>query len=82
MVQAARQNVAIVPDVFADRDAQPHAVNTIGDDLAAGLEVAIFVEHVVGRQQRLVPALDDPAAWHSATALNSGLPAADGLRST
>ena len=46
--------IAVVPDVFADADAQAPAVQFQNLRPAGRLEVAVFVEDVVGRQQRLV----------------------------
>ena len=53
VVAAALPEVAIVPDVLADADAEPPAAEV--EDLRAveRLEVAVLVEDVVGRQERL-----------------------------
>ena len=55
--------VAIVPDVLADADAEPPPAEIQHLRTVKRLEVAVLVEHVVGRQQRLAEAvLDAPAA--------------------
>ena len=63
VVAAALPEVAIVPDVLADADAEPAPAEL--EDLRAvkRLEVAVLVEDVVGRQQRLAESLlDAPVA--------------------
>ena len=63
VVAAALPEVAIVPDVLADADAEPPAAEL--EDLRAveRLEVPVLVEDVVGRQERLAKALlDAPVA--------------------
>ncbi len=62
MIAAALPEVAIVPDVLADADAEPHAAELENLRSVKRLEVAVLVEDVVGRQQRLAEALLDPAA--------------------
>src|SRR6185295_6177769 len=59
VIPAALPEIAVVPDVFADADAELLAAEL--EDLVAAirLEVPILVEHVVGRQQRLAKALAD-----------------------
>jgi hypothetical protein len=54
VVAAALPEVAIVPDVLADADGDRVPANL--DDVTAltGFEVAVFVEDVVGRQERFV----------------------------
>ena len=61
VVAAALPEVAIVPDVLADADAEPASAEL--EDLRAvvRLEVAVLVEHVVGGQQRLAKPLSDAA---------------------
>ena len=51
VIAAAAPEIAVVPDVFADADAQAPAVQL--EDLGAGggLEIAVFVEDVVGGQE-------------------------------
>ena len=62
VIAAALPEVAIVPDVLADADAEPPAAEL--EDLRAvkRLEVAVLVEDVVGRQERLAEALLDASA--------------------
>ena len=62
MIAAALPEVAVVPDVLADADAEPAAAELEHLRAVERLEVAVLVEHVVGRQQRLAEALVDAAA--------------------
>ena len=62
VVAAALPEVAIVPDVLADADAEPRAAEVEHLRAVERLEVAVLVEDVVGRQQRLAEALLDAAA--------------------
>ena len=61
VIAAPLPEVAIVPDVLADADAEPAAAEL--EDLRAveRLEVAVLVEDVVGRQERLAKPLTDAA---------------------
>ena len=54
VVAAALPEIAVVPDVFADADPQLAAIQLQDLRLRGRLEVAVFVEDVVGGQQRLV----------------------------
>ena len=54
MIAAALPEIAVVPDVLADADAQPPAVQLQDLRSAGRLEIAVFVENVVGGQQGLV----------------------------
>jgi hypothetical protein len=58
MVELPRPYVLVVPDVLADRDAEPDAARRHRRDVMCGLEIAILIEDVVRRKQRLVAALD------------------------
>ena len=60
-VEPVRPEVGVVPDVLADRDAQAPAAKVDRRDLGRRLEVAPFVEDVVGGQQRLAHHRGDPA---------------------
>ena len=62
VIAAPLPEVAIVPDVFADADAQPTAADIERLRTVERLEVAVFVEDVVGRQQRLAEPRADLAA--------------------
>src|SRR5690606_8384009 len=62
VVEPARPEVAVVPDVLADRHAEPRALEDDRLDGGGRLEVAVLVEDVVGRQQRLRAARHDPPA--------------------
>ena len=66
VIAAPLPEVAIVPDVFADADAEPPSGDL--EDLRAveRLEVPVLVEDVVGRQQRLAEALLDASAARAA----------------
>ena len=61
MVAAPLPEVAIVPDVLADADAEPPAADVEHLRAVERLEVAVLVEDVVGRQQRFAEALLDAA---------------------
>ena len=62
MVAAPLPEIAIVPDVLADADADARAGDVEQLGAVVRLEVAVLVEDVVGRQQRLAEALLDAAA--------------------
>ena len=57
VVAAALPEVAVVPDVLADADAEPRAGHVEHLRALERLEVAVLVEDVVGGQQRLAEAL-------------------------
>jgi len=57
-----RPEIGVVPDVLADGNAQPAAAPRDRRDVGGWFEVAPFVEHVVGRQQRLAHDVHDAAA--------------------
>ena len=82
VVAAPLPEVAVVPDVLADADAEPPAADV--EDLRAveRLEVAVLVEDVVGGQQRLAEALLDACRRAGAPrVLKSGRPSSDGFGS-
>ena len=54
VVAAALPEIAVVPDVFADADAQRAAVQSRICGALRRLEIAVFVEHIVGGQQGFV----------------------------
>jgi hypothetical protein len=54
MVTPALPEIPVVPDVLTDADAQAESVQLQDSRRAPRLEVAIFVENVIGRQQALV----------------------------
>src|SRR5437868_14918504 len=60
-IPAALPEVAIVPDVFADADAEAVAAQMQNLRTAVPLGAPVLVEDVVGRQQRLAKALADAA---------------------
>ena len=60
-VTAILPEIFVVPNVFADGDANLLAVEGDGKILGRRLEVTVLVEHVVGRQQRLVARGEDAA---------------------
>ena len=62
VVAAPLPEVAIVPDVLADADAETRAGDIEDLRPVKRLEVSVLVEHVVGRQERLAEPLDDIAA--------------------
>jgi hypothetical protein len=47
MIAAPLPEVAIVPHVFTDADAQPPSIQFQNPRFVGGLEVAVFIEHVV-----------------------------------
>ncbi len=59
VIAAPLPEIAIVPDVLADADADPRAAEIEHLRAVKRLEVAILVEDVVGRQQRLAEAMLD-----------------------
>ena len=59
VIAAALPEVAIVPDVFADADAEAAAAEVEHLRAVKRLEVAVLVEDVVGGQERLAEALVD-----------------------
>ncbi len=62
VVAAPLPEVAIVPDVFADADAEPASGDVQRLRAVKRLEVPILVEDVVGRQERLAKTMFDAAA--------------------
>src|SRR6266850_530329 len=63
MVAAPLPEIAVVPDILADADADAASGDVEELRPVKRLEVAVFVEDVVGRQQRLAEALlDAPSA--------------------
>ena len=62
MVAPALPEVAVVPDVLTDADAEPHAADVEHLRAVERLEVAVFVEDVVGGQQRFAESVLDFAA--------------------
>ena len=80
VITAALPEVAIVPDVFADADAQAAAVQFQNLRPVGRLEVAIFVEDIVSGQQGLVEGRPRPRHSVNSTALlKSGRPISAGL---
>ena len=79
MVAPALPEIAIVPDVFADADAQAAAVQLEDPRLAAGLEVAVFVEDIVGGQQRFVEGRADDAVAQQDRAIEERPPDVGGI---
>jgi hypothetical protein len=61
-VAALGPEVGVVPDVLADGEGDLLAAEFDGRDFLGGLEVAVLVEDVVGRQERLHHAMRDLAA--------------------
>src|SRR5262249_1925287 len=61
VIQPLRPEVAVVPDVFANRYAKPASGELERRDGRRGLEVAVLVEDVIRRQKRLVTPAGDPA---------------------
>ena len=74
LIAPALPEIAVVPDVFANADAQPPAAQIQNLRARGRLEVAVLVENVVGGQQRLMKDRADGAAPSSAALLNSGRP--------
>ena len=68
--------IFVVPDVFADGDAQLFAAHAIDIILVAGLEVARFVEDVVGRQEHLALLENDAAILDESGFVGNGWPVA------
>jgi hypothetical protein len=64
MIAAALPEIAIVPHVLADADAELMSAQLQDLHAAVGLEVAVFVEDVVGGQERLVERVADASALH------------------
>ena len=61
VIAAALPVIAIVPDVLADADAQPPAADVEHLGAVKRLEVAVFVEDVVGGEQRFAESEIDAA---------------------
>ena len=74
IVERARQ-VVLGPDIFANRHTNPATGD--GEDFAtlAGLEVTIFIKHIVGRQQRLEALAHRLAALEQGGGIEKWLPA-------
>jgi hypothetical protein len=77
-VQPVRPEVAVVPNVLADGNAQAAPAKGHRRDGGGGLEVAPFIEDVVGGQQRLAPDGHDlavvdqrPPSWRCRPAFTS-----------
>ena len=66
--------VFVVPDVFADRDAELFAAHAVDVLLIAWLEVAGLVEHVVGGQEHFALLEDDAALANQRGFVGNGLP--------
>ena len=64
VIAPALPEIAVVPDVLADADAEPPPAELEHLRTVKRLEVAVLVEHVVGRQQRLAETLRDRAVVH------------------
>jgi hypothetical protein len=60
-VELARADHGMRPDIFADSDADAFSVMLDQDGLCGGLEIAVFIEDIVGRQQTLSRHGDDLA---------------------
>ena len=58
-VDPVRPEILVVPDVLADGDAKPVAVERERRDVFGRLEIAVLVKHIVGRQQTFRGAPDD-----------------------
>jgi hypothetical protein len=52
------KKIFVVPGVFADGESNPCAPEVNGGERVAGLEIASFIEDVVGWQQALVALAD------------------------
>ena len=82
MIAAALPEVAIVPDVFADADAEPASADVEHLGAVERLEVAVLVEDVVGRAAAPCGnAARRRRSRSSAALLNSGRPSSDGFGS-
>jgi hypothetical protein len=64
VIAAALPEVTIVPDIFADADPQAAALQVEDLRTVGGLEVAVFVEDIVGGQEGLVIGMADRAILH------------------
>ena len=79
-IQLPRPERRVVPDFLADRHTETHALERHRRSSArAGLEVAVFVEDVVRRQQRLRVARDDAALVAENGSVEERLAAARGV---
>ena len=79
-IEALRPEVAIVPDLLAHGQPEAHAFEVEWLDAAAGLEVAVLVEDVVGRQQRLVVTPGDAAPVTERRGVEERVAVAGGVR--
>ena len=72
VVAAALPEVAVVPDVLADADAELPAVEFEHSGLGGGLEIPVLVENVVGGQEGFVKGLAHGAAAQQHGAVEQG----------